>query len=664
MTRICKRCARPFEGYKTAVYCQECKETKRVFVGIDGEGETFSDGTTNYTTLSVGNRTISSIYGLSHVEVFEFLWKCFKEDRDNAPQGMSIVYVGFFLKYDFTQWIKGMSVELAESLFTKEGQRERGGFRNQTYIRPATYKANGIAWKLDFTYGMKQMKLGRHDESGIMYINDCGPLFSESFLKVIEPSRWDAGFITQAEYDIIAAGKEARGTDFDGLIEYNLLENELLARVLTEYDKGFRSLGLNIRSSEWYGPGPVAQSWLNDIDAPIVKSIPDYVEEAAKQSYYAGWMEIYNHGHVNDVYSYDINSAYPHVIASLPCLECGFWVAEEQGDYVLMNCYVAGSNDEMGPLLKRLGDSGMLTRPKDTIGWYWKHEVDAAERAGLVESIEVEECYSYIPVDCGHKPFAQVADLYDKRLGSGKTMRNVYKVVCNSVYGKLAQKEGKYSNWVYASLITAGCRTQILDAIASHPMGAQDVVMVATDAVYFRSRHESLPKSNRLGDWKETHWDRITLFLPGMYWGDCDGNEGLKVKSRGVSEKAFAKVTKSIDRAFKVSAAFNRIPDAKFTVQVDFDMVTPQQALRMGHWDLAGTVNATTREFSLKKVNKKRDLSNVYKDRGVLRSSIKTDISETMESSGYSDRFRSLIQEGIEETKITAKDWEGSGIGC
>jgi hypothetical protein len=96
-------------------------------------------------------------------------------------------------------------------------------------------------------------------------------------------------------------------------------------------------------------------------------------------------------------------------------------------------------------------------------------------------------------------------------------------------------------------------------------------------------------------------------------------------------------------------------------------MVTPQQAIRMNDWNLAGSVSETTREFSLKKVNKKRDLRNVYKDRGVLRSYIMDNhfgLDSSIESAPYSERFRMLINEGMEATQVTAKDYEGSGIGC
>lgn len=660
MIKICKWCAAPFEGKTNAVYCDKCKDTKRVFIGIDGEG--YGEGNHTYGLLSVGDRSIQRDRGLHYSAIFQFLWDCYKEDRERAPQGMSIVYAGFFLKYDFTQWTKTLKDSIGYMLFSAEGMKNRIDFKNQNYMRPVVYDG----WEISFMNGMKQMQLSKVDEQGIMYINDCGPTFNEPFLNVIDPNRWEPGFITQDEYDTILEGKNQRGTNFEGMKKYNVLENELLARVLNEYEKGFRAMGLNMKSTQWYGPGVVAQEWLNSINAPICKGIPDYVNAAAQESYYAGWMEIYNHGHVKDVYSYDINSAYPYQIVSLPCLDCGYWTPEETGDYVLVKCYVQGSNREMGALPKRLGRRGMLTRPMETEGWYWKFEIEAAERAGLVKNIEIEETYSYVPSDCGHVPFAALAGLYDKRReASDPSIKNAYKLVCNSVYGKLAQTGGKYSNWVYASLITAGCRVQILDAIASHPMGAQDVVMVATDAVYFRSKHETLSKSNQLGDWKETHWDRITLFLPGMYWGTNDGSDGgLEIRSRGVSKKSFEKTIAKIDRAFKLALITGKMPNATFSIDVDFDMITPQQAILQNNWDMAGMVLSSTRKFKLRDNTKKRDITKIYRDRGVLRSPVKFDLFERIESAGYSDKFRSIRLAETEALEMVATDWEGSGIRC
>jgi hypothetical protein len=86
----------------------------------------------------------------------------------------------------------------------------------------------------------------------------------------------------------------------------------------------------------------------------------------------------------------------------------------------------------------------------------------------------------------------------------------------------MAQSVGqpKYANAVYASLITAGCRCMILDAIASHPLRTEAVLMIATDRIYFTAPHPALPVSNRLGDWETKTLHNLTLFKPGTYWDD------------------------------------------------------------------------------------------------------------------------------------------------
>ena len=154
----------------------------------------------------------------------------------------------------------------------------------------------------------------------------------------------------------------------------------------------------------------------------------------------------------------------------------------------------------------------------------------------------------YEPCDC-KPPLRGLAGLYDARLRVGKDTPTgkAYKLIYNSMYGKLAQSVGnpKFANSIYASLITAGCRTMILNAIATHPGRADDVLMVATDGVYFRSRHNDLAISNRLGGWSETRKENLTLFKPGVYWDDSARErihlgKAPNFKSRGISARDFA----------------------------------------------------------------------------------------------------------------------------
>src|SRR5256885_2771992 len=73
------------------------------------------------------------------------------------------------------------------------------------------------------------------------------------------------------------------------------------------------------------GPGQAAQKWLKNKKITtaneIQETVPIWFLEAARASYFGGWFEIMMHGMVPGItYEYDINSAYPYIISSLPCL--------------------------------------------------------------------------------------------------------------------------------------------------------------------------------------------------------------------------------------------------------------------------------------------------------------------------------------------------------
>jgi hypothetical protein len=169
------------------------------------------------------------------------------------------------------------------------------------------------------------------------------------------------------------------------------------------------------------------------------------------------------------------------------------------------------------------------------------------------------------------------------------------KLCYNSCYGKFAQSVGHpaFGNPIYASLITAGCRESILNAIATHPNGKRSVVMVATDAVFFDEPHPGLEISDKLGTWGYKEHRNLTLFKPGVYWDDIT-REAIrtggvaKFKSRGVNASEFSKVLDEIDLCFGAWGIGEALewPSAEF--DPGFSMVTGLQALRRGKWHLAG----------------------------------------------------------------------------
>jgi hypothetical protein len=544
-------------------------------------------------------------------------------------------------------------------------------------------------WEFFTSYRSHSVGQGSHKAKayGWMYICDTGPFWQTSFLNVIKPDAWSGNPVcTDEEYATVVKGKADRGTlapygttdYFEEMRAYNVLENDILARVTSRLNQGFMNehIPIKVPKTDWYGPGRAAQLWMDQLhalcanpsavednkrrtrnvelaqsteranetgllNADVYMSMPSWFYDAARDSYYGGWFEQFMHGHVGDVWEYDINSAYPFIIASLPCLHTtgdhnGVYSEGEsdsypvsEGRYTLLYGVFRGSNPYIGSLPYRT-KQGNISRPNVTEGWYWLHEIEAAKRAGLIDTMEVKSWTSYLPCSCP-PPFDPdtigITRLYQLRLDFGKNtpQGKSAKLVYNSAYGKTAQSIGtpKYSNPVYASLITAGCRTLILEAISSHPKGASAVSMVATDGIYFTERHPSLDLDEaRLGAWDETFKPGMTQLMPGVYWDDKTRERiGLgqspKLKSRGVNAKDLARQIERLDGLFALSHQTLANGDVydwpEIEFKVDFLLDSAKLALQRGKWDTAGKVtHGSTRRISANPESKRNP--SAYRD--------------------------------------------------
>ena len=629
------------------------KPPKKIqFIGVDGEGIT-KNGRHDYCLFGVGSNQIEDSGGLRWSDVFDVLYQDFKSkgERNSA-------YVGFFLGYDFTQIFKTLPEERARMLLTSEGRKARIHKVDRMPPHPVDHEG----WQFDML-GMKRLRLRPkncdcavatckcEDKNPWMYVCDAGSFFQTSFLNVIDPRKWPEGqgIVTDDEWELVKAGKEKRSTAVldDDMRLYNRLENEILSRVMDKLNEGFTDIGVRLPPAKWFGPGQAAQTWLRNINVPSrqdsIPHIPLRFFQAARASYYGGWFEIMMHGIVEGVtHEYDINSAYPSVIARLPCLlhgdyQHGEGLPPDKGDRALTLVYGTVQSpaqpyswkwkeQHIGAMLHR-DSKGNISRPMNTEGWFWWHELQAAQRAGLVKKLDnrtdgqrIEKWVQYVPCDC-RPPMADIAGLYDKRLEVGKdTPRGkAAKLVYNSAYGKFAQSEGMnpvYGNPIYASLITAGCRTQILDAISTHPDGKRAVAMVATDAVYFLSPHPGLRCSEKLGEWDYKEKRNLTLFKPGVYWDDetrqrIADKENPNFKARGFKATDFIAALGRVDQEFM---AWDNIPSEilddlskkrhgllgsntrtpinwpSVQFKPSFVMVTAVQALQRNKWQLAGNV--------------------------------------------------------------------------
>lgn len=730
MTRVCENdaCGKeyPYDPARpTQVYCSvNCrrmvqdrgrnKNTARdasraahevEFIGVDGEGmdvvrlEEMYDNETEqvvmkrvrrheYILISVGDKSYhNNGKMLHHEEIFNFLY-------DQKLAHPDAAFVGFFLGYDFSQWLKTLPESRGFLLFHPLGIAKRQPKSKDMHF-PFPVYCRG--WEIDIL-GMKRFKLrprvekkdrpqcvtehktaelieacatGAHNKHPFqwMYICDAGSFFQCMLLTAINREKWLPGtqVVTEEEYAILEHGKENRPNAVFGpaMIEYNVLENEVLARLMKTVNDGFVADGIKLKVNQWFGPGQAAQTWMRNIGLPtgekVREVVPEWAIEAARQSYYGGWFEIMFHGPVTGTtYSYDINSAYPYGIAQLPCLMHGEWSHGTgkppylpRGAYQLIDARVSGRDMFIGAMPHR-DAAGRIVRPQKTAGWYWQHEIDAARKAGVLATASVDHWVRYQPCDCP-PPVAAIAGLYESRLRVNKNSPygKSKKLVYNSAYGKFAQSIGqpRFSNSLYASLITAHCRTMILQAIGSHPDKSAGVAMVATDSVTFLTPHPTLDKDDEvLGKWGETKYENLSLMMPGLYWTDKSretiaAGKAPSLKSRGVSAKDLAQFIDKIDAMWAKMIA----TDSEFwfsdeapeiDIKVAFSIVSPKLAMHRNNWEDCGRVQWNeTRKLSANPESKRCGMYPATDKDGAIRSHVYTDIPGEPRTHPYDKSF-------------------------
>lgn len=631
LEKVCESCGTVFcpldsRQRRCATNCRRGRNLASpvTFRAVDGEG--LGADPSRYVLLGCGQEQITDRRNLQWQQCFEFLYAQYLA----APTGTA--FVGFFLGYDYAQILKTLPYDRARMLFSAAGQ----ALRKHRLPGKEPHPVECDRWQFDIL-GSKRLRIRPkrctctfatckcEGKASWMYLCDVGPFWQTSFLNVIDPAAWPHPVVTPAEYALIREGKENRSSAVldSSMMKYNRLENEVLERVMTQLNVGYESIGIHLTPKEWMGPGQSAAKWLRP---RLLKSrelfagdtIPVWYVEAARSSYFGGWFEDMMHGHIPGVaHEYDINSAYPAAIAELPCLQHGRYSHGEgtpmvgPRDLCLVRARVwtrppgstlrRGRHDYVGAALHRL-PNGNITRPLVTEGWYWLNELESAKHAKCITGMEVYEWTSYSPCDCP-LPLREIAALYEHRLAVGKDCPEgkSCKLCYNAMYGKFAQSVGSppFGNPIYASLITSRCRTAILQAIGSHPLGVRGVIQVATDAVFFLTPHPSLTIGSGLGEWSHTPRAGLTIFKPGVYWDDnarqrISSGAAPKFKSRGVNATELGRHISAIDDVFlsfgDTAPALDSDLWPSVSFHTSFSMVSPLQALARGKWELCGSI--------------------------------------------------------------------------
>jgi hypothetical protein len=502
-------------------------------------------------------RTIDTLEWLCWLQHHYGTWAKENHERNLKPH-----ISGFGMGYDYAHIVLDLELRQLKDLF-----------HNQDSETPwveivgdaATYRLKLTAGRLQIRRYVKGLNMG--------YANiwDTFRYFQAAFAKASKQ------VATEEEKEIIAAGKERRGIeehDWDQEIRYALTECRVHSRLMRTLEHEFRALELFPNS--WYGPGSVAHMALKQqkVDEFYVadEELDLALVEAARRAFIGGRFETNGHGRLPFLMAYDITSAYPHGATKLPCLVHTDWKhldreAVNHGDgssLPFWTLYRVKWDHHGKPLKGGWGPWPSRVQPADNTregqdpapydhkmlpvwpwtgeNWVWGPEYRAGRK--LLEQsphVTVEVLEAWVPTAkgrCHHehssRPFAWVETWFYERLkllALGDTREKWIKLILNSLYGKLAQLVGKaqWHSWLWAGMITAHCRSQLLQAIALDP---EAVVMTATDAVYSR-RGLDLETNAGLGGWTTQALGKVFIVQSGFFNSESVYGE-TKARTRGI----------------------------------------------------------------------------------------------------------------------------------
>lgn len=596
----CARCGMSADRHRAERKDERDEDERTTFIGVDGEGLGSDVGTHRYVFMGAAtadgkrwgttwtdrgaHRGING--GLSTLECFEFLL--------SLPKAHTKLFAYSF-GYDLTMILRDVDDMSLYRLF-RPGLRtkEIGG---QSVRMPVYWpKAAPGAFSLNYFNGQfsvaritgKQVPTKKDASTWAKtkpaIVHDIWRFFQGKFVSALRDWRLrDEVFL--AEMSAMKDQRNVLDTKSQQEVQaYCYSECEAMAHLARSLKTAHIEAGLHLR--QWYGAGSSASAMLKGMgveehlkEARKENPEPPEMKRPIAQAFFGGRFENDAIGFVKGpLYSYDISSAYPYQLCFLPCLKCGKWehTTNRKEAFGGRTCLVkyrlnAPSNHMItrhwGPFPFRLAD-GTIAFPRESEGGYvWRDEFIAGEK--LFPNVEFLEAWVY-RCACSHTPFADIPAYYRERVRIGKEGKGiVLKLGVNSCYGKTAQSIGglgPFTSWIWAGLITSGCRAQILEAMAL-AKDPSSILMIATDSVTSTEPIVFPPPRDTgtydvanekgelkpLGGWEEkVHAKGLFLVRPGISFApDPTVDEVKQIRGRGVGRATMVEYWRRIVDAYE-----------------------------------------------------------------------------------------------------------------
>lgn len=385
---------------------------------------------------------------------------------------------------------------------------------------------------------------------------DVANFFQTSLVRNIEILQID---LTDEEKKFIELMKKQRSSfklkDKEKIIKYSLLENTIGLKIVK---KIYDLIPKELKTYALYGSSSLANKFLKN----KTKSNFLFSLDLFQKSYFGGRMEVLKIGTFENVYKYDINSAYPNIIKDLR-EPIKFEVKKYYGEKIEdKNIYEVEFNhkkpNEIGCFPVRL-KCGYLVFPKSGKGFYFGCEVKEAIKRKVDIKIK-----NVCEVSLGKKIFNknEIEKMYKLRLSykQKNDLRNlIYKILLNSIYGKFAQTVGKaqFQNIYLAGYITAKVRSQLLEASYGND---NNIIFFATDGILSKKRL-NVKTGNDLGLFEEIKIKKAVVIQAGIY-KLIDENNKTYIGERGFRfdfDKAVEQIKKGKTYKVKVKTFISNI---------------------------------------------------------------------------------------------------------
>lgn len=526
------------------------KDRSVTYIGIDGEGQGRRDH--RYIMLAATDEYAQNEWvlegdRLTTVQCLDFLLK--------LPSARTKIF-GYSFNYDLTKILEDVDNETLYKLFRPD-HVDRRRASDDSGKGPIPVKWRGYSLNFQGT----KFTVSRGGRTAVIW--DLFKFFQGKFVQALKD--WKIG---EAEEIAKIAYMKERRSELDkesreSIRSYCLSECRNMGHLARKLTDAHDKAGIPLRS--YYGAGSSAKAMLSvmGIREKIVPA-PIEMKEAVASAFSGGRFENSGIGPFPEtLFGWDISSAYPYQTTFLPCLIHGRWeyttdrnkLSDVTAALVRYRLEPNHKITDWGPFPFRTADGSISYPIVSGGGWVWRDEYLQGE--SLFPNVIFLGAWLYHRT-CRCQPFKRIPQFYLERLKLGKDGPGiVIKLAVNACYGSLAQSVGNaiFNSWIWAGMITSGCRAQILEFMGLHK-DRSNMLMVATDGIYTRENiappfpretgtgqgfwnpEKKRLDSKPLGGWEGKTVDKgMFLARPGVYFPLDPTDEEIKeVRARGIGK--------------------------------------------------------------------------------------------------------------------------------